>query len=190
MSPRRQFACYQCFCWTAVAIRSSRSEEMPTDSGLAVGSSCASAAAATNSRYKIARVFALRLMAVGNTSRPRRVWRGPIVHPDRLRTFSHLESRKATDCYKDASLVGSPATRNQSQRLLSSCFPRPLRHARIETPLPNRHEPNRIRNARRQRTHHHSRNLARPRHHAGRISAHPEIAGPRRRRSPSWASSA
>src|SRR5664279_4984852 len=95
-------------CWTTVAIRSSRSEEMPTDSGLAVGNSCARPAAATNSRYKIARVFALRLMAVGNTFRPQRFGEGRLYTAERFpyllasrnaeRDDKLLQNKSQVDC--------------------------------------------------------------------------------------------
>ena len=53
-----------------------------------------------------------------------------------------------------------------------------LRHARIETPPPNRHEPSRIAQRPPPKNPLSLPNLARPRHHAGGIPAHPEVAGP------------
>src|SRR5439155_10278234 len=47
--------------WTAVPMRSRRSEDTPTDSGLAMGRSCANAAAAIDTQMR-AKVFILRCM--------------------------------------------------------------------------------------------------------------------------------
>ena len=148
---------------------------MPAGSGLAVGSSCASAAAATNSRYKVARVDVAVHGLLETPLVPGGLARADCT-PHQVYAPLHLESRNSLLQRRVSGWISGhpePIARAPLSRFLLS-----LRHARIETPLPNRHEPNRIRKARRRGTHYYSRNPARPRHHAGRISADPEIDGP------------
>src|SRR5205807_6126623 len=76
--------------WTAVLIRSRRSEDTPTDSGLAVGSSCANAAAAIDAQMR-AKVFILRCM-IRSLRISGGLWR-LIVHLHGLRLPVHHKRR-------------------------------------------------------------------------------------------------
>ena len=109
-----------------------------------------------------------------------RFCRGPIVHRRSIRALSRTSKykRKQQDCPGESGsgrIVGNIEPTPATPVLRLSSPPPPCEN---RDSTPNRHEPNRIRNARRRRTHYYSRNLARPRHYARRISAHSEIDGP------------